>query len=82
MDRLHEALASLTVADAQALVLAIFREALASQIDRYVAEHRQRVVALFENWWDKYRVTLRDIEAERAETERELNRYMEVLGYA
>ena len=82
VDRLHEALASLTAADAQALVLAIFREALASQIDRYVAEHRQRVVALFENWWDKYRVTLRDIEAERAETERELNRYMEVLGYA
>jgi type I restriction enzyme M protein len=39
------------------------------------------VIAAFETWWDKYRVTLADIEAERDAAARELQQYLEGLGY-
>ncbi len=36
----------------------------------------------FENWWDKYRVTLRDIEEERDAAKGRLDGFLEELGYA
>ena len=33
-------------------------------LERYIGAQRQQVVAAFENWWDKYRVTLTEIEQE------------------
>lgn len=43
--------------------------------------HRQEVIAAVENWWDKYRVTLRDIEGKRADTVDKLSEFMGELGY-
>lgn len=39
------------------------------------------MVEAFENGWDKYRVTLRDIEGEREETRERLEGFLEELGY-
>jgi type I restriction enzyme M protein len=46
-------------------VLAIFKDGLTAELERYVTAHRQQVIVAVENWWDKYRVTLQDIEGER-----------------
>jgi hypothetical protein len=55
---------------------------LAAQLERYVTAHRQQVIAAVENWWDKYRVTLRAIETERDAAVSRLEVFMRELGYA
>ena len=47
----------------------------------YVNENRRQLIAALENWWDKYRTTLRDIEAERDEARAELEGFLKELGY-
>ena len=44
--------------------------------------HRQEVVAAFETWWDKYRVTLTSIEDERDAAAEKLQEFLGGLGYA
>jgi type I restriction enzyme M protein len=79
--RLHEAREALSDDDCRDLVLDILNEKLAGHLESYVTEHRQEVIAAVENWWDKYRVTLRDIEVEREESTEKLAEFMEDLGY-
>jgi hypothetical protein len=52
------------------------------ELERYVVAHRQQVIAAIENWWDKYRVTLRDIGAERDASAKRLDEFLQGLGYA
>jgi len=40
------------------------------------------VIVTVENWWDKYRVTLQDIETERDAARQQLNEFLSGLGYA
>ncbi|MEH2214859.1 hypothetical protein [Nostoc sp.] len=80
--RLEAARATLTDEDCQDLVLAIFKDGLIAELERYVTAHRQQVIAAVENWWDKYRETLQDIEAERDAAAKKLNEFLQGLGYA
>lgn len=57
LERLERATALLTEDECCLLALAIAREDLAVQLDRYVAAHRREIVAAVESWWDKYRVS-------------------------
>jgi len=79
--RMDKARAALTSEECQMLVLDIAKEDLDAQLKRYVTAHRQLVVAAVENWWDKYQVTLKEIEAERDEAARRLNEFLKGLGY-
>jgi type I restriction enzyme M protein len=49
---------ALDEAGAAALLLAILHNDMQVIVERYISAQRQQVVAAFENWWDKYRVTL------------------------
>ena len=62
-------------------MLGILRSDLDGILGRYVASHRQEVVAAFETWWDKYRVTLTSIEAERDSAAERLRGFLGGLGY-
>ena len=79
--RLHEARDALSDDDCRNLVLDILNEKLSGHLGSYVTAHRQEVIAAVENWWDKYRVTLRDIEGEREHTARKFVGFMRGLGY-
>jgi len=79
---LEAARAALTDEDCQRLVLAIFKDGLTAELERYVTAHRQQVIVTIENWWDKYRVTLQDIESERDVARQQLNEFLSGLGYA
>jgi type I restriction enzyme M protein len=46
------------------------------------ARTAQHIVALIENWWDKYRVTLTAIEQQRDAASVNLRSYVKTLGYA
>ena len=79
--RLVKARKALGSAEVQTLVLGILREDLANQMDRYIAAHRAEVVAAFETWWDKYRVTLGELEASRDAARTKLEGFLVELGY-
>ena len=81
MERLTAARAALDPDTCRSLVLAATRDELADHISRYVAENRRDLIAALENWWDKYRTTLRDIEAERDDAREQLEGFLEELGY-
>jgi type I restriction enzyme M protein len=80
--RLEAARAALTDEDCQRLVLAIFKDGLTAELERYVTAHRQQVIVAVENWWDKYRVTLQHIEAQRDAATKRLSEFLSGLGYA
>jgi type I restriction enzyme M protein len=80
--RLHEAREALSDDDCRDLVLDIMNEKLAGHLESYVTAHRQEVIAAVENWWEKYRVTLRDIEGEREQVSTKLIHFEKKLGYA
>lgn len=80
--RLQAARAALTDEECQGLVLVIFKDGLIAELERYITAHRQQVIVAVENWWDKYRVTLKDIEAERDAVTRWLSEFLIGLGYA
>ncbi|WP_239496341.1 hypothetical protein [Salinicola peritrichatus] len=79
--RLNDAVDALDEPAAAELVGTILHNDLKGILERYIRQQRQQVIAAFETWWDKYRVTLADIEAERDAAAQELQQYLEGLGY-
>lgn len=79
--RLDAARAAMEPDEAQTLVLEIERERLAAELDHYATAQRQKAIAAVENWWDKYRVSLREIEAERGAVIQRLEDFVGELGY-
>lgn len=80
-ERLNEAVDALDESGAAALLLAILRKDMQVILERYIAAQRQQVVATFENWWDKYRVTLVNVEQEREAAASALRKYLQDLRY-
>ncbi|MBL8226402.1 MAG: SAM-dependent DNA methyltransferase [Chromatiales bacterium] len=79
--RLNAAVDALDDAGAAALLLAILRNDMQVILQRYIDAQRQQVVAAFENWWDKYRVTLTDVEHARRSAEVALRDFLHGLRY-
>ncbi len=79
--RLHEAREALSDEDCRNLILDILNEKLAGHLESYVTAHRQEVIAAVENWWDKYRVTLRDIEGDVKIKKSNFEKFMKTLEY-
>ncbi|MCA9605138.1 MAG: SAM-dependent DNA methyltransferase [Myxococcales bacterium] len=80
--RLREARAALDEEGAKDLALGILRADLDAILMRYLADHRQQLVASVEGWWDKYRTTLTSIEHERDAAASKLREFLGGLGYA
>lgn len=79
--RLNAAVDALDDTDAATLLLTILRNDMQAILERYIAAQRQQVVAMLENWWDKYRVTLTEIEDERNTAATSLRAFVQELGY-
>ncbi|WP_227369345.1 type I restriction-modification system subunit M [Halomonas sp. M20] len=78
---LNAAVDALDEPNAAELVGTILHNDLKGILESYIRQQRQQVIAAFETWWDKYRVTLSDIEAERDAAAKELQQYLGGLGY-
>ncbi|MGM8850027.1 N-6 DNA methylase [Salinicola halophyticus] len=78
---LNAAVDALDEPAAAELVGTILHNDLKGILERYIRQQRQQVIAAFETWWDKYRVTLADIESGRDAAAKELQQYLEGLGY-
>jgi len=81
-ERLEKAHEELSADGARDLVLDLLKADLRTVLDKAVSAHRQQVISTVENWWDKYRVTLRDIEKDRDDAKARLDRFLKELGYA
>ncbi|PMH28840.1 restriction endonuclease subunit M [Vibrio lentus] len=67
--------------DAAKLILNILYQDMLTIVERYLATERQQLISTIENWWDKYQVTLTQIENSRNTAAKTLNSYLEGLGY-
>jgi len=81
LKRMEKARARLSEAECADLALDLFHADLDAQLERAVAARRRQVVAAVENWWDKYRVPLRELERERDEAVGRLEGFLRELGY-
>jgi type I restriction enzyme M protein len=79
--KLGKARAELTAAQERDLVLRLAKTDVVVHLDDYVTAHRQQIIAIVENWWDKYAVPLRRLEAERAAAAAKLAAFLKDLGY-
>jgi type I restriction enzyme M protein len=68
-------------AGAATLLLAILSNDMQSILERYIGTQRQKIAATFENWWDKYHVTLSAVEIERDSAAEALRAFVRDLGY-
>ena len=81
MAQLHEAVERLTPDAAAQLLLTILHKDMQAMVERYIAAQRKQVVGVFENWWDKYRVTLTDLEGNRDKAAKALKGFLKRLNY-
>ncbi|WP_313207545.1 class I SAM-dependent DNA methyltransferase [Stenotrophomonas sp.] len=75
------AVEGLTPEAAAGLLLTILHNDMQAIVERYMAAQRKQIVAAFENWWDKYRVTLTEIEGKRDEAAKALQGFLKGLRY-
>jgi len=78
---LNEAVDTLDEAGAAELVLTILHNDMLGILNTYIRQQRLIVIEAFETWWEKYRVTLADIESKRDEAASELKGFLAGLGY-
>lgn len=80
-DEINKSVDGLSSEEAAELLLKILHDDMEKILNRYIAAQRGHIVAAFENWWDKYRVTLTEIEGKRAEATKKLDSFLKGLGY-
>ncbi|WP_058615573.1 type I restriction-modification system subunit M [Tepidimonas taiwanensis] len=78
---LNKAVDGLSPEQAADLLLTILHDDMRAIVERYIAAQRKAIVAAFENWWDKYRVTLTEIEGKRDTAAKALQGFLKGLGY-
>ncbi|MGZ8158561.1 MAG: N-6 DNA methylase [Methylobacter sp.] len=78
---LNKAVNGLDAEQAADLLLTILHNDMKRIVERYMTSQRQQIVAAFENWWDKYKVTLTEIEQERDDAAQALQQFLKGLGY-
>lgn len=75
------AVEGLTPEAAAELLLNILHNDMRAIVEHYMAAQRKSIVSAFENWWDKYRVTLTEIEGKRNEAAKALQEFLKGLRY-
>lgn len=75
------AVEGLTPEAATDLLLTILHNDMHAIVERYMSTQRKQIVAAFENWWDKYRVTLAEVDGKRDEAAKALQGFLKGLRY-
>lgn len=79
--QLNQAVDALSEEQAADLLLTILHHDMQAIVERYIAAQRKTLIATVENWWDKYRVTLAEIQNRRDAAEQALQDFLTGLGY-
>lgn len=79
---LHKRRESIKNGEVAELVFLKLKEGIDQYLEQYLTEMRNQIIAIYETWWDKYRVTAREIEGERDLAKAKLDGFLGELGYA
>jgi type I restriction enzyme M protein len=71
----------LTEEEARSLILKKLYDLARNELNRYLNAEKRGLFAVVENLWDKYAVSSRELEAERAHTLKTLDGFLKRLGY-
>jgi type I restriction enzyme M protein len=71
----------ISVDEARTVIIERLRTLLLSIYQGYLRAEQRACIRAVENMWDKYAITARQIEAERDEASRQLEAFLEELGY-
>ena len=80
-EQIGEQVDGLSTEEAGLLLLKILHGDMRGIVERYIAAQRKQVVSAFEIWWDKYRVTLTEIEKARDDAANQLQGFLKGLAY-
>ena len=80
-DEINKNVDGLSSDQAAELLLKILHGDMKKILNRCILAQRGQIVTIFENWWDKYRTTMTEIESERAETTKKLKGFLKRLKY-
>lgn len=78
---INAAVDGLSPEQAADLLLTILHNDMRAIVERYIAAQRKSIVAAFVNWWDKYHMTLTEIEIKRDKAVKSLRGFLMGLGY-
>ncbi|CAG4892026.1 type I restriction-modification system subunit M [Paraburkholderia saeva] len=78
---INAAVDGLSAEAAAELLLTILHDDMLAIVERYISAQRKQIVAAFRNWWDKYRVTLTEIEDKRDAAAKALQGFLKGLRY-
>jgi type I restriction enzyme M protein len=79
--RLAQASEELDNSTARQIVLDAMERDLLIEVQDRLARHSRLMVVAFETWWDKYKVTLTELQATRENSARKLAVFLKGLGY-
>jgi type I restriction enzyme M protein len=81
LEALEDAHAELEEDGARDLVLRILRNDLSMILKHYITNQRQNLITSLDTWWDKYQLTLVNIQRARDEATKTLQGFLASLGY-
>jgi type I restriction enzyme M protein len=81
INKLSKARAELTASQECDLVLRLAHNDVAAHMDVYVTAHRAHIIASLETWWDKYAVSLQELESEQTSAAIHFAESLRGLGY-
>lgn len=81
IERVKELLDKITEDEAEKLVLVSLQDSAIATLDMYLTNQKKKIRSYFENLWDKYGITLCELEKNREGYAKGLEKYLRELGY-
>jgi len=81
-DKITQKRNSLTDKEAEELILEKFNETIKQHLEKYLNAEKKELTKIFENLWDKYKISLKQLREERDEEVKKLDEFLIKLGYA
>jgi type I restriction enzyme M protein len=81
-EKTDEKIEILTEEEVKELLLEKFFALIQNQLEKYLNEERKEIIKIFENLWDKYKISLDELRNERNEQVEKLDKFLKRLGYS
>ena len=63
------------------LILRKHFDLINNELNRYLNNEKRTLIAIFENFWDKYKVSSKELEKSKTDAKNEIDGYLNQLGY-
>jgi type I restriction enzyme M protein len=81
VERVKKAISNISEDEAERMMIKKLEDSSSEILNGYLTAQKRKIIAYFENLWDKYGKDARTLEKERDSYAKELDKYLEELGY-